>query len=88
MIDLSGMKIGKVLQNIDEKKRERIKISVYGIHAEDVGVWAENANSIPGFSSWIPKVGDSVFCMFIKDFKEEYDRNRLIYFGVVKHNVE
>jgi len=87
-LDLSGIFIAKVINNNDEKKRERVKVNIIGVHkiSDDIGIWAENGVSIPFFSGYIPRVNDFVYVMFLKSSNSIYDPERAVYLGVVKYN--
>lgn len=74
--------IGLVVDNMDEKGIERVKIRVIGVHDmenEDStnAVWAQRCAPSKFVSGHIPDVGDYVYCMFM----DPADPMSLIWLG-------
>jgi hypothetical protein len=82
--------IGKVLNNIDEYKQERIFVRVLGIHnIEDnfqdktYGIWLENGIAKKSISGDIPDIDDFVYIIPQDEFCQTG-----IYLGVVRHQIK
>ena len=83
-IDLSGLFIGLVIDRIDPKKLERIKVRVIGVHdmeneKPENSVWCSKLATSKSKSGEIPDVGDYVYIMFLGK-----DPMNPIYLGWVK----
>lgn len=83
--------IGKVLNNVDNLKQERLFVRVLGIHDigdnfsdKNYGIWADNGIAIKNFSGYIPSINDYVYIMFVNGID---DPMNAIYLGVVRHQI-
>lgn len=70
-IDLGGMFIGLVVENMDPKAMERVRVRVIGVHDmtnEDPNnsIWANHVAYSKSNSGEIPDKGDYVYIMFLQ----------------------
>jgi len=68
-VDLSGIKIAKVVNNLDPKGLERVFVRVLGVHDLDndnpkYGIWAERIAPTKYQSGDIPDIGDYLYVIF------------------------
>jgi len=84
-MNLQGIYIAEVLNNLDPKERERVYCRVIGVHdmESENGIWIENGISNYYESGNIPQIGQKIYIMFLHN-----DCNKAIYFGQVKYNIE
>lgn len=71
-VNLSGLFIGLVVDNMDPKALERVKIRVLGVHDienedEENCIWAAHIAPSKQSSGEIPDVGDFVYVMFMQN---------------------
>ena len=70
-VDLSGLFIGLVVDIMDPKALERIKVRVIGVHDmdnEDIdnSIWADHIAPSKGKSGELPNKNDFVYIMFLQ----------------------
>lgn len=63
-VDLSGIHIGKVVNNQDAKGLLRVEVTIPGITAENVTLWAQRVSPTK-FASDTPAIGDYLYVMFL-----------------------
>ena len=71
-VDLTGIKIGLVVDNMDQKGIERVKVRVLGIHDMNNtkvanGIWVNHCAPSKYVSGHVPDVGDWVYVQFMSD---------------------
>lgn len=71
-VNLSGIHIGLVVNRMDPKALERIRVRVLGVHDMTNtdpanSVWAEHIRPSKRTSGEIPHVGDYVYVMFLQN---------------------
>lgn len=69
---LSGVFIAEVINNLDPKGIERVRVRVIGVHDMDNNdpknsVWANHCAFSKGTSGEIPDIGDFIYVMFIQN---------------------
>jgi hypothetical protein len=84
-LSLRGIKIAKVINNLDPKSQERIKVRVLGVHninndASTNSVWAHHCSPLRSASGDLPEAGEFVYVMF----PNEDDPMSIIWLGYAK----
>ena len=69
-VSLEGIKIGLVVDNMDQKGIERVKVRVIGVHdmsntKVENAIWAQHIAPSKYVSGHIPDRGDWVYVMFM-----------------------
>lgn len=67
---LSGIKIALVIDNMDQKGIERVKVRVLGVHdmnntKKENGIWVNHCAPSKYESGHIPDIGDWIYVMFM-----------------------
>ncbi len=94
-VSISGIFIGKVLNNQDPLARERLLVRVIGVHDIDdnfsdkeFGIWVEHCAPSLYRTGDIPDVDDEVYMMFMNNNADKLNPNTGIWLGcVLKNNI-
>ena len=94
-VSLSGIFIGKVLNNIDPMARERLFVRVIGVHDisdgfsnKEFGIWVEHCAPSLYRTGDIPDINDDVYMMFMNNNIDGLNPNSGIWLGcVLKNNI-
>ncbi|NCP97761.1 hypothetical protein GW796_05910 [archaeon] len=83
-VNLSGIFIAEVINNLDPKALERVRVRVIGVHNmnnnnPNHSVWANHCAFSKGLSGEIPDIGDFVYVQFIQN-----DPMNLVWLGWVR----
>lgn len=70
-VDLGGIFIGLVVENMDPKALERVRVRVIGVHdmentSKDNSIWANHIAPSKSNSGEIPDIDDYVYVMFLQ----------------------
>lgn len=70
-VDLGGMFIAEVVENLDPKALERVRVRVIGVHdmkntEPNNSIWANHMAYSKSNSGEIPDIGDYVYVMFLQ----------------------
>ena len=84
-VSLAGLHIALVVENMDPKALERVRVRVLGVHDmsnEDPenSLWAEHCAPSKSTSGEIPDKGDYVYVMFLQD-----NPTTIIWLGWVRY---
>ena len=84
-VSLSGIYIALVVNRLDPKALERIRVRVIGVHDmtntdPENSVWAEHIRPSKQRSGEIPDVGDYVYVMFLQN-----NPNTILWLGWVNY---
>ena len=69
-VELTGVKVGEVISNLDPRAAERVFVRILGVHdmsntSPDNGIWANNCAASRFMTGDIPEPGDFVYVMFL-----------------------
>lgn len=83
-VDLTGIFIAKVIDNMDPKALERVRVRVLGVHNMDIednenSVWAHHMAYSKSNSGEIPDIGDWLYVTFLNK-----DPMSIIWLGWVR----
>lgn len=86
-VDLGGVFIGLVVDNMDPKALERVCVRVIGVHdmsnqSKDNAIWAQHIAPSKSNSGEIPNIGDFLYVMFLQK-----DPNAALWLGWTR-NIE
>jgi len=71
-VNLDGLFIAEVIDNMDPKALERVKVRVLGVHDTsstdpEYSVWAAHCAASKSASGEIPDIGDFIYVMFLNN---------------------
>jgi hypothetical protein len=79
-VNLTGIFIGKVVQNQDPKGLMRVEVTIPGLTDSNVSIWCDYCSPVKSSSGPIPSVGDYLYVMF----RNPSDPMSAIYLGYVQ----
>ena len=95
VLNLDGIFIARILQNLDPLGRERLFVRVLGVHDisdqfenKSYGIWVDHCAPYYYTSGNLPPVGSEVYIQFCKGTDNVYDPMRAIWLGTVRKNFE
>ena len=82
---LYGVKIGLVVDNMDEKGIERVRVRIMGVHdmsntKKENGIWVNHCAGSKRMSGDVPDIGDWIYVLFMNEF----DPMQAIWLGFVR----